>query len=184
MCAGESKRFVFVTMVSALMFIVTGLSLQLGTVLADTGLSSKHLAELEHALHRELLKHDQHEEPSKDTAAQRNVNKNYGLINTIVNHNNKLKHIENKFNVMINNFANSSHVKEVVEKNKEIERHIFGAPQPLKSWREMLLCILLVGVLVFALYGVFRKYVRGWIRLFIQKNALGDEGVSSRGKKK
>jgi hypothetical protein len=39
-----------------------------------------------------------------------NEQKNQGLIDTIVNHNNQLKNIDNKFNFIMNNFANSSHV--------------------------------------------------------------------------
>jgi hypothetical protein len=44
-----------------------------------------------------------------------NENYNQGLINTIVNHNSKIKNIENKFNYVVNNFANSNHVEEMIE---------------------------------------------------------------------
>jgi hypothetical protein len=61
------------------------------------------------------------------------VNKNNGLISTLVNHKEKLKLVDNKINYIVNNFANSSHVKEIVEKTKEIEKHVFGAPLPHSS---------------------------------------------------
>ncbi len=67
----------------------------------------------------------------------RNENRNQGLINTIVNCNRKIKHFENKINFFDNNYANSSHMKEIVEKTKELEQHIVGAPRPHRSWREL-----------------------------------------------
>ncbi len=62
----------------------------------------------------------------RDDDHLQNDKKNQGLINTIVNHNNKIKSIENKFNFIINNYANSSHVKEIIEREKEIEKHVMG----------------------------------------------------------
>jgi len=60
-----------------------------------------------------------------------NDNRNQGLINSIVNNNDrKIKHLENKFNFIVNNYANSSHIKEILEKTKELEDHVFGAPRP------------------------------------------------------
>ena len=76
-----------------------------------------------------------------------NENKNQGLINTIVNHNKKIKNIENRFNLHMNNYANSSHIKEIVDKTKEIEKHIFGAPSPHRSWRDFLLVIIILGAI-------------------------------------
>jgi len=67
----------------------------------------------------------------------RNENRNQDLINTIVNHNRKTKHFENKINFIINNYTNSSYIKEIVEKTKELEQHFFGAPRPHRSWREL-----------------------------------------------
>lgn len=82
--------------------------------------------------------------------------KNMGLINTIVNHNNQLKSIDNKFNFVINNFANSSHVKEIIERTNELEKHIVGAPRPHRSWREFVLVSVGLGILV----GVLIKVVK------------------------
>ncbi len=31
---------------------------------------------------------------------------------------------------VVNNFANSDHVKEMVERTKELESHVFGPPRP------------------------------------------------------
>ena len=91
----------------------------------DHGSSLKKLSEFENALHEALDKQRSNEEDN-----QLNENRNQGLINTILNHNNKLKMFENKFNLVVNNFANSSHVKEVHERTNELERLIIGAPQP------------------------------------------------------
>lgn len=117
---------------------------------------SKQISEFESALHLALNKQRPHEE---DEDKQRNENKNQGLINTIVNHNNQLKVFENKFNLVVNNLANSSHVKEVHERTKELEKHLFGAPQPHKSWRELLLLAITLGALGFVLLKLTQKYV-------------------------
>jgi hypothetical protein len=77
---------------------------------------SKQISEFGNALHVALNRQRSHEE---EEDKQRNENKNQGLITTIVNHNNKLKMFENKFNLVVNNFANSSHIKEVHERTKE-----------------------------------------------------------------
>jgi hypothetical protein len=41
----------------------------------------------------------------------KNENTNQGLINTIVNYNNKIKNVEHKMNFIVNNYANASQVK-------------------------------------------------------------------------
>jgi hypothetical protein len=115
---------------------------------AVTSQTPNHLAGLDRAL-QEALESQKGQETrnSEKEDLMRNENKNQGLVNTIVNHNNKLKVVENKINFIINNYANSSHVKEVMEKTKEVEKHVFGAPQPHSSWREfvlLLICILLI----------------------------------------
>ncbi len=46
-----------------------------------------------------------------------NDNKNRGRTNTIVNLNNKIN-FENKYNFIVNNYANLSHVKESLQKQK------------------------------------------------------------------
>jgi hypothetical protein len=102
-----------------------------------------------------------------------NENKNQGLINTIVNHNNKIKNIEHKFNLIINNYANSSHVKEVVEKTKEIEKHVFGAPRPHSSWREFLLVAIMFGMVVCVLIKVVKKYGGSWVVKVMSKKVEG-----------
>lgn len=90
-------------------------------------------------------------------------NRNQGLINTIVNHNNKMKQIDNRLNVVINNYANSSHIKEIIEKTKEVERHVFGPPQPHRSWRELVLLIIVVVAVIFCLIKVVKKYLAPWL---------------------
>ena len=59
---------------------------------------------------------------NKDTMeehkSQKSDSKNFGLINTIVNHNNQLK----KINLIVNNFPEAKQVKESIEKAKELEK--------------------------------------------------------------
>jgi hypothetical protein len=63
----------------------------------------------------------------------KNENTNQGLINTIINHNNKSKNVEHKVNFIVNNYANSSHVKEIVDKTRDLENHALGTPRPHTS---------------------------------------------------
>jgi hypothetical protein len=124
-----------------------------GNAQVDHGSSSTKIAEFENALHVALNKQRLVEEDN-----QRNENRNQGLINTIVNHNNKLKMFENKFNLVVNNFANSSHVKEVHERTNELERLVLGAPQPHKSWRELTLLAIVILVLLLGLIKITKRY--------------------------
>ncbi len=100
-----------------------------------------------------------------------NEQKNQGLINTLINHNNQLKNINNKFNFITNNFANSSHIKEIIEKTNDIEKHIVGAPQPHKSWREFLLVSIGLGVLVVGIIKVVRKFCLPWLSGYMNKQS-------------
>ena len=92
--------------------------------------SALNLSALDDEFHHVLRSVGQNKENRNENNSQRNENKNQGLINTIINHNSKLEHIENKFNLMVNNFANSSHIKEIVGKTSELEKLIYGPPQP------------------------------------------------------
>jgi hypothetical protein len=56
---------------------------------------------------------------------QLNDNKNQGLINTIVNHNKKIKYFDNKINFIVNNFANATHVKEFGEDERARAAHFW-----------------------------------------------------------
>jgi hypothetical protein len=98
-------------------------------------------------------------------------NKNRGIINTIVNHNQKIHNIENKMNVIVNNFANSSHVKEIVEKTKELEKHIFGTPRPHSSWRDLLLVAILVLGVIGILIFLGNKIIGPGLIKYVQKRA-------------
>ena len=135
--------------------------------------SAKDLSELEKALHLALNKHDRHGGRSFHDDDQRLDNNNHGLINTIVNHNNKLKVIENKFNLMVNNFANGSHLKEVAEKHQELEKHIYGTPRPHKSWREFVLLTMLMGIIVGVGYIASRICIGPWLITRMKKHILG-----------
>lgn len=150
------------------------LTTNLNCCLGSNGINSSptHLSALDEALHRALSAQDKHNEVDNGKETQRNENKNQGLINTIINHNNKLKHIENKFNLMINNFANSSHVKEVVEKNTELEKLILGAPQPHKSWRELALLSILIGILLVLLYKCTQHFLGPWLLARLQRQLV------------
>jgi hypothetical protein len=144
----------------ALYVLVLWSCLLLGNGHGDQGFSSKKLSEFENALHEALNKQRSDEEDN-----QRNVNRNQGLINTIVNHNNKLNMFDNKFNLVVNNFANSSHVKEVHERTNELERLVLGAPQPHKSWRELMLFAIVFLALLLGLIKITKRYaIPQWIK--------------------
>ena len=51
---------------------------------------------------------------SDNDAQLLNKNRNQGLINTIIDHNKKMKVFKNKINCVVNNYVNSSRVKEIV----------------------------------------------------------------------
>jgi hypothetical protein len=104
-----------------------------------------------------------------------NDNKNQGLINTIINHNNKIRNIENTFNIINNNYANSSHAKEIVEKTKELENHVFGALRPHSSWREFLLMTIIIGVILGILVKVGKKYGGAWLLRFIHEKSKSND---------
>ncbi len=108
------------------------------------------------------------------------MNKNNGLINTIANHNEKPKVVENNINYIVNNFANSSHVKEIIDKTKEIERHVFGSPRPHSSWREfVLLSICLVAILC-VLYKLGEKVVAPRLFGYLSKKTFDTQkGIRS-----
>ena len=77
--------------------------------------TNKQVMDWETELHKALSMRQRHEEDSREEYnLQKAGSKNYGLINTIVNHNNQLK----KINLIVNNYPNASHVKEVIEKNE------------------------------------------------------------------
>lgn len=127
-------------------------------------------AELDKTLHVALEAQNNRERAKFESNEHlTNENSNKGLINTIVNHNKKIKNIENKFNYIVNNFANSSHVKEVVEKTKEIENHVFGPPRPHSSWRELLLMLILLGGLGGTLIIVAKKYLGPRLIRYVNK---------------
>jgi hypothetical protein len=83
--------------------------------------TSNNYSELERVF-QSPLDSQRHREMTSTTSEDQlqKENKNQKLIDTIVNHNNKIKNFENKFNFIINNYAHSSHVKEIVEKTKEL----------------------------------------------------------------
>ncbi len=90
-------------------------------------------------------------------------NQNKGLINTIVNHNNKIEDIENKFNLIVNNFANTSHIREVIDKTKELEKNVFDGPRLHQSWREFILIVIIIGVSLIISIKLEKKYLCPWL---------------------
>jgi hypothetical protein len=74
-----------------------------------------------------------------------------------------LKHIENKYNLIVNNYPNSSHVREVVEKTKELEKLVTRAPQPHRSWRKLVLVLICVGAVLFVTVKMGQKYASKWL---------------------
>ena len=108
---------------------------------------------------------------------QENKNQNNGLINTIINHNKKIKNIENKYNYIVNNFANSSHVREVVEKSKQLEKLVVGVPRPHESWRELVLVMIMIGVLLMVVTKIGKKYLGPWLIKYIHKKSKKDRYV-------
>ena len=118
----------------------------------------KQIEELEQELHRALLAANEHQNNNginKDTMeepkSQKSDSKNFGLINTIVNHNNQLK----KINLIVTNFPEAKQVKESIEKAKELEKHLLGPPQPHRSWRELVLVILMALALVIGTWSLW-----------------------------
>jgi hypothetical protein len=83
--------------------------------------------------------------------------RNQGVINTIVNHNDKIKNIENKFNIVVNNLANISHVKQIEKNTKELEKHVSGPPRPHSTWREFLLLLVTLVMIIGILVAVGKK---------------------------
>jgi hypothetical protein len=111
---------------------------------------------------------------------QLNENKNQGLINTIVNHNKKIKYFDNKINFIVNNFANATHVKEFVEKTKELEQHISGGPRPHRSWREYLLMSIVIIAIIYILMKMATKYLAPWLFKSVHGKSNGiQNGVST-----
>lgn len=86
-----------------------------------------------------------------------------------------MKHFENKFNFIVNNYANSSHVREVLEKMKELEKLTIGALQPHRSWRELVLILFCIGAVLFGTIKMGRKYGNKWIshRLDLESSRNG-----------
>jgi hypothetical protein len=119
----------------------------------------EHLQALDTAIQNALDGNKQREESTDGKGDHmKNEQKNQGLINTSVNHNNQIKNVDNKINFVINNFANSSHIKEIHEKTKELERHIVRASQSHKSWREFLLLVVVLVLFVGVFIRVLKKY--------------------------
>ena len=136
-------------------------------------ITPKEILKLDRSLRVALkAQHNRERANTHDQERLQNENKNQGLINTIINHNKKIKNIENKFNFVTNNFANSTHVKEVVKKVKEIEKHVFGMPRPHSSWREFLLIAIVVGVIGFLLIRAGKKYMAPKLVKYISKNMI------------
>jgi hypothetical protein len=57
----------------------------------------------------------------------------------------------------VNNFANSSYVKEIIDKTKEIEKHAFGEPRPHSSWRELVLLLISIAALLIVFFKIGEK---------------------------
>ena len=85
------------------------------------------------------------------------------MINTIVNHNNKIKNIEN-------NFANCSHVREVFEKTKNLRNHVFGPPRPHNWWRELVLTVIVISGAIRTMITLGNKYLVPRAIKCIQRN--------------
>ena len=72
----------------------------------------------------------------------------------------------------MNDYANSCHIKEIAEKTKEIEKHIFGAPSPHRSWRHFLLVIIILGTIRGILIKLTMKFVVPWLVRYSSKKAV------------
>ena len=74
---------------------------------------------------------------------------------------------------MVNNYANSSHVKEVVEKSNQLEKVIVGAPRPHESWRDLVLFSIVLGATLFVVTKVGRKFLGpSWLVKYIQDKSM------------
>ena len=124
---------------------------------AEMWLGPKQVSDFELALQKALESRVPGEgRKHEETQSNINKNQNQGLINTIVNHDQKLKVIENNFNTIVNNFANSSHVQEVIKNNKILEKHVLGTPQPHKSWRDFVILTAVIGIVLLGIYKLCR----------------------------
>jgi hypothetical protein len=83
----------------------------------------------------------------------------------------QIKHIENKFNLLINNYANSSPMKEIVEKTRVLEHHVLGAPRPLRSWRDIVLMVVIIVAISGIGFKVVGKYRGPWLIRYIRKKS-------------
>jgi hypothetical protein len=61
--------------------------------------------------------------------------------------------------MIINNFANASHVKEVMDKTNVLEQRVLGAPKPHRSWRDLVLVVILSSLSLGLLLFVLKRYV-------------------------
>jgi hypothetical protein len=88
-----------------------------------------------------------------------------------VNHNDKINKIENKFNLIVNNFANASHMKKIEKNTKELERYVFGPLRSHSSWREFLLMVVIIGTIVGILIVGGKKFLAPGLVKYIMKKS-------------
>lgn len=82
---------------------------------------------------------------------QQSMQKNQGLINTIMNNNKHLKNIHKKI-------FNSLYVKEISKKTTYIKKHLVDSPPPHKSSRELVLFVVTILIALGSMYIVGRKH--------------------------
>jgi hypothetical protein len=73
--------------------------------------------------------------------------------------------------LLINNYANSSHIKEIVEKTRVLEHHVLGASRPLRSWRDIVLMVLIIVAISGIGFKLVGKYGGPWLIRYIRKKS-------------
>ena len=71
------------------------------------------------------------------------------LFQSKVQYNDKIKNIKNKMNTI---------VKEVAEKVNRMKKHVYGAPVPHRSWRNLLLMLLGIVILLVIAVRILRNH--------------------------
>jgi hypothetical protein len=60
-----------------------------------------------------------------------------------------ISELERALHLPLSNFANTSQLKEVANKEQEMEKHICGTLRPYKSWREFVVLSMLIAKIIY-----------------------------------
>ena len=60
-------------------------------------------------------------------------------------------------------------MKEIVEKTKEIKKHVYGSPRPHKSWRELLMLLIAGSAVILLVVKMYKKFALPRVKHFIRE---------------